>query len=151
MKPTRIQYFFAQDWPLKIWLTLSVLVFSVAAVRAGDLSLVTLKNWQLLLSLIWNFFIWALLGFFVGLLSGSVLLPPLYRYRAIKNGGPFKQGDIVQILVGSYRGQIARIYSSWQGDSVRVELGEQAKEGFNDVFAQTQLLRVTEAGLPLDG
>lgn len=151
MKPTRIQYFYAQGWPLKIWLTLSPLVFGAVAVRTCEPSLATLKNWRLLFSLIGIFLIWAMLGFFVGLVLGSIILPPLYHYRAIRNGGPFKPGDVVQILVGPHRGRVVRVHSL-QEHSVQVELGKQAREGFDSVFTPEQLLREMEAvpGMSLD-
>jgi hypothetical protein len=68
-------------------------------------------------------------------------LRPLYRARCLKNGAPFRVGDHVQILSGRYKGQVARVYSGWRDDSVRVELGGTEKEKFKDIFDPIQLLR----------
>jgi hypothetical protein len=36
---------------------------------------------------------------------------------------------------------MARVYSDWRDDCVRVELGEREKENFEDIFDPIQLLR----------
>ena len=59
-------------------------------------------------------------------------------------GGPFKAGAQVCILSGPHKGRIVRVYSRWRGNTVRVELGGQAKELYRDIFSPTQLLRVND-------
>ena len=52
---------------------------------------------------------------------------------------------MVQILSGPHKGRIARIYSTWQRGTVRVELGEEEKEKFKDIFGPAQLLMEKKA------
>ena len=82
-----------------------------------------------------------LLGYFGAALIGWPILGTMYYERELKNGGPFEVGNAVQILAGPHKGRITRVYSTWQGNSVRVELGEEAKKTYKDVFSPTQLLR----------
>ena len=80
------------------------------------------------------------LGLLLAILLGWFVLGPLYYSQVERNGGPFKVGDEVLILTGPFRDRVARVYSPWQGDRVRVDLGEEAKQRFRDIFSQTQLL-----------
>jgi hypothetical protein len=67
---------------------------------------------------------------------------PILAIRGDMNGGPFKPGDTVQVLTGSHRGTITTVYSAWQGNSVRVRLGQkEEEETFKDVMCPWQLLR----------
>jgi len=91
------------------------------------------------------FVYWVLIGIPIGLLlalfPGWLYIAPLLFERDRINGGPFKVGDTVQILAGPYKGRVGRVYSTWQGESLRVELGEKAKEDCKDIFSWGQLLR----------
>lgn len=140
-KPTRAQLFFASQWPYRIWFTAIPLALAAAVAHfcAGFLHP---------FSAVWDFvqFAWfvllgLLLGFFLALFPGWFIVGPLCYDREIKNGGPFKVGDTVQILSGSHKGRISRVYSTWQGDTLRVELSAKEKEQFKDIFSPTQLLR----------
>ena len=118
MKPSRLQFFFAQDWPLRIWLILIPTCCAVASLYYC--------GWPPGMGLLWLLVIAALAlaaGFFLAILVGLFVLGPIYCDRAVKNGAPFRVGDRVLILAGSHRGQVSKVYSAWQGDSIRVELG----------------------------
>jgi hypothetical protein len=130
MRPTRIQYFFARDWPGKLWFVVVPTLVAMFYHSAAPTSLSWL-NWVL----------GVLGGFLVALLVGWPVLGAASYDRLRKNGGPFKVGDMVQILVGPHRGRVTRVYSLWQGDAVRVELGEKEKASYSDVFGGTKLLK----------
>ena len=140
-QPTRMQYFFAQDWLDRIWNTTIPLIVAVAAVRATGFSLDLLTDWHSALWTVGVFILGLLLGYFGAILIGWPILGPIYYDRELKNGGPFKVGATVQILAGPNKGKITRVYSTWQGSSVRVELGEEVKKTFEDIFQPTQLLK----------
>ncbi|MBA4146915.1 MAG: hypothetical protein H0X66_02285 [Verrucomicrobia bacterium] len=89
-----------------------------------------------------------LLSFLVTLVMGGFLVGifwplfrPLYEARCRKNGAPFHVGDRVRILVGRNKDRVTRVYSDWRDDCVRVELGEEEKEEFKDIFSIIQLVR----------
>lgn len=145
MKPTRAQLFFASAWPARIWFTTIPLL---PAVAVG----VTCAGFLHPFSALWDFvrFAWfvllaLLLGFFLAMFPGWFVIGPLYYSREKKNGGPFKTGDTVQILGGPHKGRISRVYSTWQGNTLRVELSATEKEEFKDIFAPAQLLRAESA------
>lgn len=75
----------------------------------------------------------------VALIAGSLLLSPIYLFQASKNGAPFEPGDEVRVLSGRAKGRAAFVYSAWQGNSVRVDLGESAKKKFADIYGSFQL------------
>jgi len=138
MPPSRLQLFFARDWPLKIWFTLIPLLFVITSMRVC--------GWPPAIGFLGLLFIVVVsfvAGVFSALLSALFILGPLYHDRALKNGAPFRIGDRVRILVGPHRGRVTRVYSTWQGDTVRVELGEEAKAGFTDIFGPHKLVRET--------
>lgn len=145
MKATRIHYFYAGDWPVKIWFGFVLLFSVVLAVRASHPTMAALADWRVLLWLVAAVVLALLLGFFVAVMCGWLILGPLYYARLQMNGGPFKVGDHVEILYGPHRGRVVRVYSLWQGYGVRVELGEKEKETFKDVFGATKLLKAKDA------
>ena len=51
-------------------------------------------------------------------------------------------GDRVQILAGPHRDRVFRVYEVWdERCQVRVDLDEEAKKEFTDVFSYTQVCR----------
>ena len=91
----------------------------------------------------------AVLGYFVGILAGFFCLGPLYYNRSIMNGEPFKQGDMVQILVGPFKDRVVRVLSTFDIGSyagahrIRVDLGTETKDDEN-MFTSIQILRVSD-------
>ena len=152
MKPTRAQYFFASGTPLQV---LFALLFIGAPVCLTYVVASVLSRVYAPLSNIWNLIRWIfyvadtlILTFLLAMVAGSVVagifwlfLRPLYNARCMKNGAPFHVGDHVRILSGRYRNQVVRVYSDWRDDSVRVDLGDKAKEKFKDIYSAIQLLR----------
>jgi hypothetical protein len=141
MKLTLMQQFFAGDWPARIWFTALPLLFAAGIVCMCQPSWTLLTNWKSLLGLLAVGVISLLLGLLASVLVGWPILGPLYHDRGLKNGGPFREGDRVLILTGPHKGRTVRVYSQWQGDTVRVELGDLEKETCKDIFSPTQLLR----------
>lgn len=84
-----------------------------------------------------------LLGLIItGIVGGALLLEPLYRWRALKNGAPFKVGDTVMILAGPRCGRVARVYDVWpERGQVRVELSESERLTVKDVFSDFAVCR----------
>ncbi|MCK9315557.1 MAG: KOW motif-containing protein [Verrucomicrobia bacterium] len=59
------------------------------------------------------------------------------------NGGPFRKGELVQVIAGPYAGRIAAVYEEFPSvDEVRIDLGESEWKERKDVFSHVQLCRV---------
>ena len=140
MKPSPMQYIFASDWPAKCYLLLlaviSVLISSFALGRGSLPPISVLRDWHFVLLTLF-----ASMSVFFGLLrTTSFVFNPIYDWRAKLNGAPFNVGDCVHILVGPYRGRVAKVYSV-ERRKIRVELGEQSKNNSTDVFSFIQVYR----------
>ncbi len=150
-QPTKTQMFFARDWPKRIWFVLVPLPCVVLAVSAVGPTAASF-------SVFWGAWVWLAavicgsvsFGLCAATVLGWLILGPIYHVREIGNGGPFKPGDVVRVLTGPNRGRITRVRSGWQGNLLRVDLGQQAEEEFRDIFAPTALLREEDAE-PADG
>jgi hypothetical protein len=136
-----LQWLFANNWPIRIWLIAFSLGTPLAALSTIDFSAAHAFGWRLWLALLAMSLLFAMAGFLFGAIAASAVLPPLYWLRTHLNGGPFALGDMVVVLSRTHRGRRARVYDTWQGDTVRVEIGEEAKAGFRDIFGQHELLR----------
>ena len=141
MKPTRMQVFYAQDWLGTVWFVAFPLLFVLAAIHICEPTISLLTDWRYLIYFIVTILIALLLGFFSSILLGWPILGSLYYDRCLKNGGPFHEGDYFQILAGPHKGRVVQVYSTWQGDTVRVDLGEEEKKSFKDIFSSHELLR----------
>jgi hypothetical protein len=140
MRPTLAQRFFASPWPPCLWFILVPILF--AAALLADTRTTDFTSWRALLPTI-GLAIGALIaGLLIAAVTGWWILGPLYYSRALKNGGPFVPGDTVYIISGPHKGTITGIYSTWQGDTIRADLGPQAKDKFKDIFSAADLLRV---------
>lgn len=146
MQPSRVQYFYADHWPIRLWHGAAIALSIIGWWHVGGwAALLDRTTWFLAIPALVLF---VALGHFTGLLVGWPILGALYYGRMLENGGPFKPGDPVRILSRPHRGRISRVYAAWQGDYVRVELGDGAKERFEDIFHPAELLRV-QADVPL--
>jgi len=148
MKPTLTQRFYASRWPCLIWFGGLAFLAAVLSVWGAGFELGFLRNWKMigwysLLSIITG-----ALGYFLAIFPGMFFIGPLLHGRGLINGAPFEKGDRVQIIGGRFDQTQSEVCSGWQGDSVRVSLGDEAAERFQDVFSPTQLLRIsnTEQG-----
>jgi hypothetical protein len=138
-KPTTLQRVFASRWVGRAWFatacgTCVYLVMREVLVRSADL-------WVLFYSVV-LLPIALGLGFFGGVLSAAVIWPPLVTWRERINGGPFSEGDVVEVLRGPHAGRICQVYSQWQGKTVRLKLGEEAASKYQDIFSVLQVRRV---------
>ena len=88
-------------------------------------------------------FLAGIIGFLASLILGSIILFPIYLWRAKLNGAPFKANDEVQIITGPHHGRIGRIYEIWSDrKEVRVWLGPKESEELKDVFAYIEIFEV---------
>lgn len=154
MKPTRAQYFFARNWPVRILVVAVPLLFASLMARAlGPVPTLAglepeARSYLLLLGVA------LLLGFCVVALIAPFILGPIYHYRAELNGAPFQTGDRVAVLVGANRGHVARVVEvwDWRGD-LRVEWDASVSRRNRTIFGFAQVIKVAEAqtGAPGDG
>jgi hypothetical protein len=133
VKPSGLQKIFAREW---IWLG-GLLGTAVGLTLV--LAIQAYPDWAQMYVLV---FAGAVGGFML-----SVVLIRLLRHIRVKiNGGPFRKGDLVQVLTGPHAGKIAAVYEEWTSrGEVRVDLGEQEWKETKDVFSQVQLCRVKRA------
>jgi hypothetical protein len=82
-------------------------------------------------------------SFFASVFTALLLFGPILHDQELRNGGPFSEGDRVQILAGSHTDLVSEVYQRWQGNTVRVKIDNAAKREFRDIFAGYKLLRVT--------
>ncbi|MGZ7078834.1 MAG: hypothetical protein ACXVJT_05410 [Thermoanaerobaculia bacterium] len=141
MSPVR--WFIAENWPLRIWMVGAAVVWVQYLRWAVNPSRELFGDWRFFLS----FAAITIASFGVAILSAcllaALLLGPFYRFQAHLNGAPFEPGDEVRILSGKERGRVTRVYSLWQGGTVRVEISESAKSSFKDIYGGHQLLLVS--------
>ncbi len=148
MKASAIHYFFAQEWPAKIWLTAFLVLFPLGTAYMCWSLVAFSAVWTDWLIFFGSLLIAVPLGWFVGILIGWPVLGPLYYDRGPRNGEPFHQGEAVQILTGRYRDRVVRVIDAYDTENcagahrVRVELGERVETG-QDVFASYQVLRAS--------
>lgn len=117
----------------RVW-TIGFLALSVGS--ALFMGIQAFPSWTQMLIL-------AVAGAAIGAMLSWVVLKVLWHIRVRINGGPFREGDLVQIIAGREAGKIARVYEQWPSRSqVRVELGEAARKDVKDVFSYVQLYRV---------
>ena len=72
---------------------------------------------------------------------------PLVRVICSRyNGAPLKTGDQVMILSGPQKGKIFEVYEITVGQGgwelARLDLGEERKEKFRDIFEEYSLLKI---------
>jgi hypothetical protein len=146
VKPSLIQVFFAKHWPLRLWFILVPAALLILFVAEAEPTFGALCRWPEGPLLV----VVAVVGFAAGVLIALVLgwfvLGPLYYLRELANGGPFKPGDRVQVIAGQYAGRVTTVREGWQGNSVRVDLGEEACKAGEDVFIGAEIIRVRENG-----
>lgn len=78
-----------------------------------------------------------------GAMISWISLKILLHVRIWINGGPFRKGELVQVIAGPYAGRIAAVYDEWPSiNKVRIDLGESEWKERKDVFPNIQLCRV---------
>ena len=140
MKVTVVQRIFAYDVPG----TLCYFGFPIAAVAITFWATETPWSYSLGISVLIVVFMVP-----VGLLSAGLFicffLSPLYLAVERMNGGPFKPGDRVYVLVGRHKGRVTEVYSNWQGLAVRIRIGEYEEKTRKDIYSSTSLVKVKGA------
>jgi hypothetical protein len=70
----------------------------------------------------------------------------LLYFRTKINGGPFHEGDTVQVITGKYAGKLARVYEEWpERNRVRVAINEEAWKSMDDAFFHVQLIKIPKS------
>jgi hypothetical protein len=96
---------------------------------------------------LWNLYLFLLcpilmvsFSYFVGVWISVLVFPTIYGMIERMNGGPFKVGDTVLILSKKHLGKRGVIYEMWQGVQFRVDIGDEYKEKFMDIFNAEQVV-----------
>lgn len=130
VKPSRLQRFFAKDY---VW---TIGFFGIAVCFAATLAVQASPDWT-------QMFILLFAGAVGGAMLSWILLQIVWRIRGWINGGPFRKGDLVQVISGAHAGKIAAVYEEWPSrNQVRIDLDHAAWEDVKDVFSSVQLCRV---------
>jgi len=151
VKPTRWQYFFAGYRPVIIWMVTFLILCPLAVGLYYWPAVEQHGDWNHWLKFFGIELLGLLLGYFSAILVGWFVLGPLFYDRSLKNGEPFHEGDLVQILFGPYRDRIARVDKAWDaapwagGHQIQVALGEQARQDGSDVFESRQIVRISRS------
>lgn len=138
------QKFFAENYPLKLWLRTGVMGGIFWAVKECEPSLEMLGSIGGVLGFLVAIPLGALIGFFVSSFFASIAFPlrVIYDIQERCNGKPFAVGDRVRILTGKHREKLVTVYEIWKERSqLRVELGLQEAEAFEDVFSFVEVCR----------
>lgn len=145
LTPTLRQRLIASDWLPRLWMLVFALVITVWTIRSiGPVQHAFGNAWSALL-FVAVLLLSGMLGFVVSVPAAWLLMGPTLMDQGHRNGGPFKPGDLVQVISGAYRNRVARVYSTWQCETVRVDLGEEVKRQFKDIYAAYQLLCIERA------
>jgi len=133
----------ASDWTWKLYLATGSITGAALLLAPAQPSRQLLVHWWPDLLLVAALVvIGAVVGVFVAGALAPFVVGPVYEVACRLNHGPFDVGDTVEIVAGTFAGRTGTVYSRWQGSSVRVDLGEAARDSFKDVFGQHQLRRV---------
>lgn len=109
MRALWFQKAFARDWLAKIWLgsiviiTFTILLFSLLP-RIQD-QLLSFNTMIIVLAILAV----TVISYLVGLVAGSCIFPPVYRFVEKMNGAPFHKGDRVEILTKKNADNIAQV------------------------------------------
>lgn len=143
MKPTRVQYFFAADGPLKVVCCVGIgLLLGGTIVACEPAAAISAGPWNTLLFLA-ALVLAVLLGFVGSTIATLPILGPMYWAQGLRNGAPYEPGDVVLILVGPHRGTVTGVWDVWPSrNQIRLDLGDEAREKVVDVFCYTEVLRV---------
>jgi hypothetical protein len=128
MKPSAVHYFFGNGFKISTYGgAIGAAVWAVSMCEG-------ISVWTLVALLA------ALpLGF---MLSAMTVWPIVSIVGSRINGAPWKEGDLVHILVGQHEGHVGTIYEIWQSrGQVRVEVSEQATKDVTDVYLFNEVCR----------
>ena len=141
MKSTFIQYLIATEWLPQAWKWSWALAAAATTWVITEASRGAWGDPWLAARFVGVLGLSAMLGWFASLVPAWLVFGPLLHSQGLANGAPFMPGDEVWILAGKHRGRLTRVYSAWQHDTVRVDLGDEEKAAYTDIFAPYHLLR----------
>ena len=140
----RFREIVADNWLCKIWqFIIPVCICGIGLALSWQVALdSTVNSPRALIAIGIILIIAPIVVFMCAAVLAPFIIYPLHCVLVRRNGGPFGVGDRVQIINRSHRGTVSHVYSLWQGDSVRVALGDSHMESLTDIFAQHQLVAV---------
>lgn len=141
VRPSLWQSFLASRWLLAVWQTSFVVLAVAYVLTESKPTLSALANPWFLLFETFAILVAAAVGWVASIPAATIVLGPIVRWQGARNGGPFLPGDWVQVIAGPHRGTVTRVYSTWQHETARIDLGQEAERDFGDIFAAHQLLR----------
>lgn len=149
MRPTGRHYFYARNWPARLWAGTGLVLGLAGGGAVAFLSIdPAAPLWWTMLRGAFDVAVCVALGWAVALVVGFPVIGPLYFSRYAAHGAPFRPGDWVEVLVGPHQGKVVRVRTAWQHDDVRVDLGTAAAERFEDVFGPLALIRADPPDAP---
>jgi hypothetical protein len=144
MKPGRLHYFFAREWPegLTCLVVFTLLVpWFVAGMHIHP------AEWGNRTNVVWILIqipIVLTLAVFAAVFIALCVWVPIHERRASINGAPFRCGDRDRILVGKYRDRVVLVRGPGLGKTLSLELGETNKEPNRFWYFPHQLWRENE-------
>jgi hypothetical protein len=146
MTPTRRQVFWARRRPWALWFLVVPVLVALVVLSEHGISARMLARWPDCVWAVATAVIGWILGVLLAMITGWVVVGSAQHAQVIANGGPFLVGDTVQIVTGRFAGRVGRVYATGAYEMVYVDVGTEAKERHEDVFAQVSLLRVDVPG-----
>jgi hypothetical protein len=144
LKPSLAQYVLATNWVPYLWQwtwAMSAVAWAAYALRP---TIAAFSNvWFLLFGVLTIVLAFAA-GWFASIIPTWLLFGPILHDRGLANGGPFGPGDWVQVIAGKHRGRVVQVYSEWQNNTVRVDLGDSEKQRYADIFSAYELFRQSD-------
>ena len=141
MKTPSYQYILATGWLPVCWQWIWAISAVCMTMKITKASLDSMTEWDHLFPVAAVVVLSFLSGWFASVIPGWFVFGPLLYTQGIENGGPFVPGDTVRIIAGKHRGTVSRVYGTGQHETVRVELGKDAKEQYADFFSAYELVR----------
>ena len=146
-KPTRWQYFLASNWWMYPYFTAS----AIAGIGVG-LPHNGIAIWESgrlnLPALVCVGPVFAAAGYVAGFVFFGFALRPILIAISPHLDAEFRKGDYVLVLSPKHRGKILRVYSKWQQDTFRVDLGPEAEARYKDILSPWEVLRVEPDNAP---
>ncbi|MFN3409053.1 MAG: hypothetical protein ACK45B_08685 [Limisphaerales bacterium] len=128
--PSMLQKFFAVEW---VWTVGFAAIAVIVALSIGVLGYPDLKHMLVL----------TLAGAAGGTVLSWAVVRVVWEMRIRINGGPFREGDWVQVIRGRNAGRIVRVYETWPSrNQVRLDMGESAQREKEDFFLTVQVCHV---------
>ena len=140
-RPSWLQRLLAQ-WVLYYFIPILGAIYAEwLAITHSQITSMIMTDWRYVAWLVAFILTSGPFGFLLGIFVAYLPNQFFYHLAIRLNRGPFKAGDCVQIISGKFAGTVTTVTEGWQGNSVRVDLGADAKKNFKDIFQPPELMR----------